>query len=100
MLLSGLALDPGYSPGDGPNSTPPIDATTLRQKVLCGYQGWLHCPGDPAGEGWRHWSRDSDRIAPETVTFETWPIRSGGSSLGSLRNTSDGMRRGRLREIL
>lgn len=23
-----------------------VDATTLDQKVLCGYQGWFRCPGD------------------------------------------------------
>lgn len=51
----------------------PIDATTLRRKVLCGYQGWFRCAGDPAGEGWRHWSRDSSRITPGTLTFEMWP---------------------------
>jgi hypothetical protein len=56
--------------GDDP---PAVDATSLRHKVLCGYQGWFRCPGDPAGEGWRHWSRDPRRIAPETLTFEMWP---------------------------
>src|SRR5215831_12001835 len=52
---------------------PAIDATTLRHKVLCGYQGWFRCPGDPAGEGWKHWSRNSKKIAPDTLTFEMWP---------------------------
>lgn len=50
-----------------------IDAATLRHKVLCGYQGWFRCPGDPAHEGWVHWSRNSKRIAPDTLTFEMWP---------------------------
>lgn len=50
-----------------------IDATTLRHKVLCGYQGWFRCPKDPAGEGWKHWSRSRSRIAPDTLTFEMWP---------------------------
>lgn len=50
-----------------------VDATTMRHKVLCGYQGWFRCPGDPAGQGWRHWSRDARRIAPGTLTFEMWP---------------------------
>lgn len=49
------------------------DATTLNGKVLCGYQGWFRCPGDPDGRGWVHWSRDRNRIAPETLTFEMWP---------------------------
>ncbi|WP_406698785.1 hypothetical protein V5E97_07850 [Singulisphaera sp. Ch08] len=52
---------------------PVIDATSLRHKVLCGYQGWFRAPGDPAGEGWRHWSRDSSRITPQSLTFEMWP---------------------------
>src|SRR5512147_2802408 len=50
-----------------------IDAASLRHKVLCGYQGWFRCPGDPAGEGWRHWSRNDRRIGPDTLTFEMWP---------------------------
>jgi hypothetical protein len=50
-----------------------VDATTLRGKVLCGYQGWFRCPGDPAGEGWVHWSRDARRLGPDTLTFEMWP---------------------------
>lgn len=50
-----------------------IDATTLRHKVLCGYQGWFRCPGDSADEGWRHWSRNTKKIAADTVTVEMWP---------------------------
>src|SRR5205823_1422240 len=50
-----------------------IDATTLRHKVLCGYQGWFRCPEDPAKEGWRHWSRDTKKIGPDSLTFEMWP---------------------------
>lgn len=50
-----------------------IDATTLHGKVLCGYQGWFRCPGDSSKRGWRHWSRDSRRIGPDTLTFEMWP---------------------------
>lgn len=59
------------APGHG--GEPKVDANTFRHKVLCGYQGWFRCPGDAAGEGWRHWSRDPNRIAPETRTFEMWP---------------------------
>lgn len=69
LVAIGLAA---ATPADPPGPEP-IDATTLRRKVLCGYQGWFRCPGDPAGQGWRHWSRVGDRIAPETLTFEMWP---------------------------
>ena len=57
----------------GADRTVAIDATTLHQKVLCGYQGWFRCPGDSAHLGWRHWSRQGERISPETLTFEMWP---------------------------
>lgn len=59
--------------GEPPVERPLIDATSLKQKVFCGYQGWFRAPGDPAGEGWRHWSRDSSRITPKSLTFEMWP---------------------------
>jgi len=49
-----------------------VDATTLRKKVLCGYQGWFRCPGD-GGSQWIHWSRSSTTIASNTLTFEMWP---------------------------
>jgi hypothetical protein len=49
------------------------DASTLRHKVICGYQGWFRCPGDALDRGWRHWSRSAKRLAPETLTFEMWP---------------------------
>ena len=58
----------------GVTGPPVVDATTLQGKVTgCGYQGWFRCPGDPANMGWIHWSRDSRRLAPQTLTFEMWP---------------------------
>ena len=28
----------------------------LHGEIMCGYQGWFRCPGDPANMGWIHWS--------------------------------------------
>jgi hypothetical protein len=50
-----------------------VDASSIRGKVLCGYQGWFRCPGDALNAGWVHWSREGKRIVPETLTFEMWP---------------------------
>lgn len=49
------------------------DATTLRGSLMVGYQGWFRCPGDAAGMGWIHWSRDWRRFTPASVSFEMWP---------------------------
>ena len=50
-----------------------VDATSLRGKVVCGYQGWFRCPGDTANLGWVHWSRNRRHITPQSLTFEMWP---------------------------
>ncbi|HVJ79699.1 MAG TPA: glycoside hydrolase family 71/99-like protein [Planctomycetia bacterium] len=59
----------------GAANEPPakVDPVGLKGKVMCGYQGWFRCPGDPAKRGWLHWSRDARRLAPDTLTFEMWP---------------------------
>ncbi|MGC8640168.1 MAG: glycoside hydrolase family 71/99-like protein [Isosphaeraceae bacterium] len=75
VLLSGSNSLPAQSSGPiAPKlRNVAVDATTVRGKVMCGYQGWFRCPGDAAGMGWIHWSRDARRIAPELLTFEMWP---------------------------
>lgn len=80
-LLFTIALAAALQLGAGEVSTiarkgpPPstVDSGSLRGKVLCGYQGWFRCPGDGAEQGWIHWSADSKRLTPETLTFEMWP---------------------------
>jgi len=69
-VLAILALVPALASSAEPAR---VDPSTLRRKVLCGYQGWFRCPGDPAGEGWRHWSRDGRSLTPGSLTFEMWP---------------------------
>ncbi len=33
-----------------------VDATSLNNKVMAGYQGWFRAPGDrPGYNGWAHW---------------------------------------------
>lgn len=50
-----------------------VDATTIRHKVMCGYQGWFKAPGDGTELGWSHWSWDRNRVTAKTVNFEMWP---------------------------
>lgn len=50
-----------------------INASTIKGKVLCGYQGWFRAVGDGVVNEWRHWSLDPNHIAPNTLSFEMWP---------------------------
>lgn len=51
-----------------------VDTTSLRKKVMCGYQGWFKCPGDSGGgNSWFHWSSSQSQITTNTLTFEMWP---------------------------
>jgi hypothetical protein len=56
-------------------ASPPVDPSTLTDKVVCGYQGWFMAPGDgnPESVGWRHWSRSTEDIGPDLYTIEMWP---------------------------
>lgn len=75
LCLAGAFLPPsgGMRIQAAPKAASTVSPIGLEGKVLCGYQGWFRCPGDAAGLGWVHWSRDPQRIAPETLTFEMWP---------------------------
>ena len=46
-----------------------VDASTLDNKVLIGYQGWFACPQD--GTGWRAWSRGVPAVG--TITVDLYP---------------------------
>jgi hypothetical protein len=73
FLIVVLAVPGAAIEMPSPQQAAEIDATSLHHKVLCGYQGWFRCLGDPAKLGWRHWSRDAKKIVPGTLTFEMWP---------------------------
>jgi hypothetical protein len=50
-----------------------VDASTLRGKVMCGYQGWFNGAGDGADRGYNHWARGGARPGPGRVTVDLWP---------------------------
>jgi hypothetical protein len=83
LLFQKYHAKPWLEPYKGPRRND-VNATTLRKKVLCGYQGWFRCPGDDAEGGWVHWSRDAARIAPETLTFDMWPDLAEFTDEGSI----------------
>lgn len=50
------------------------DPSTLRGKVMTGYQGWFNCEGDGANLGWTHWARDRRKtFGPGNITVDLWP---------------------------
>lgn len=48
-----------------------VDASTLNNKVMAGYQGWFMTSNDGSGAGWRHWSRATPNAS--NISFEMWP---------------------------
>lgn len=55
-----------------------VDCSTLKGKVMCGYQGWFNTPGDGMDFGWRHWARrPRESFGPGNVTVDLWPDLSG-----------------------
>jgi len=54
-----------------------VDPSTLKGKLMCGYQGWFNAGGDGAGRGWVHWGRGSGAPAPGRVTVDLWPDLTG-----------------------
>ncbi len=49
-----------------------VDASTLRGKVMCGYQGWFAAEGDGCGRGWYHW-KGPRGFMPGSCTIDLWP---------------------------
>ena len=59
-------------PYNGPNSKEQVDISTVKGKVMCGYQGWFRAPGDGSGQGWVHWGRRGE-FNPKMLTIDYWP---------------------------
>jgi len=49
-----------------------VDTSTLRGKVMCGYQGWFSAAGDEDDRGWTHWA-GRDGFRPGSCKIDLWP---------------------------
>jgi len=50
-----------------------VNTTTLKGKVMCGYQGWFAAQGDGSGRGWVHYGAGPNMLSPGHCTFDLWP---------------------------
>ena len=69
----GRAAETGSQPEMTKALPSPADVSTIRHKVMCGYQGWFRSPGGASGLGWIHYSRNAKLLTPQTLVFEMWP---------------------------
>lgn len=46
--------------------------TSYSGLVMCGYQGWFSCQGDPLNAGWFHYPHDG-QIKPYYINIDFWP---------------------------
>lgn len=49
-----------------------VDVSTLRGKVVCGYQAWFRCEGDGTNNGWHHYAANG-KFEPGSAHIEMWP---------------------------
>ncbi|MDR0413139.1 MAG: xylosidase [Dysgonamonadaceae bacterium] len=78
------AAPPAAPPVDEPAEPGPVNPdevvydetgclyTSYNQLVMCGYQGWFSCAGDPAGMGWVHYPHDGN-LKPGFINSDFWP---------------------------
>jgi len=50
----------------------PVDPSTMKGKIMCGYQGWFRTPDDGAGQGWTHYGMKG-KFEPGYSAVEAWP---------------------------
>jgi hypothetical protein len=68
---------------------PEVNASTLSNKLMMGYQGWFACPNDgSAVNQWQHWSNGKTPVATN-LDVDFWPDI---SELGSNELFSTGMK--------
>lgn len=70
-----VLAQPWLHPYTGP-SRDDVDRSTLRGKVMTGYQGWFRTPNDLADGGWHHWIRNGF-MHPTNFNIDMWPDISG-----------------------
>jgi pimeloyl-ACP methyl ester carboxylesterase len=84
-------IDQTMKPFEG-TSEKGVDRSTLKGKVMCGYQGWHAAEGDGCGRGWYHWA-GRDGFKPGSTNVDLWPDVSeldAGERYATAFRTADG----------
>ncbi len=70
-LTRDQVIDQTMKPFEG-TSEKGVDRSTLKGKVMCGYQGWHAAEGDGCGRGWYHWA-GRNGFKPGSTNVDLWP---------------------------
>ncbi len=49
-----------------------VDSSSLKGKIMCGYQGWFRTPNDGSKMGWNHFSRIRNEIHSSSLVIDMW----------------------------
>eukprot|EP00039_Didymoeca_costata_P031437 m.34715 g.34715 ORF g.34715 m.34715 type:complete len:528 (-) comp8767_c1_seq1:2928-4511(-) len=65
---------PTPPPPPPPSPPLPVDCSTIKNKVIAGYQGWFGGGNDVPGYGWWHWAeKTQDFPGPGNTQFDMFP---------------------------
>src|ERR1700735_4340104 len=73
-IIGCVAIPSGPAHAQGMQSKPLLNASTLKGKLIMGYQGWFNCPGDGTTVGWWHWFTGSDPTVDFLPNAADYPV--------------------------
>src|SRR5258708_3173360 len=72
-ILGCVAIPSGPAHAQGMQRKALVNVSTLKGKLIMGYQGWFNCPGDGTTVGWWHWFTGLDPTVDNLPNAADYP---------------------------